>query len=143
MTESIVTNLKSDPNYYDRQFPELSTMIACAGIKITPFKDLTDDQKTYAKTYLYEHPQDDQLIVQWPDMSEQSIYSSLPMALIEWYTDQDFSGGFPEEIPTGGTIYDLDRAHYNIKGIESILRFDYALGESTSIKTLKRFGIKP
>ena len=65
------------------------------------------------------------------------------MALIEWYTDQDFAGGFPEEIPIGGTIYDLNTEFYNIKGIESILRFDYALGESTSIATLKRFGIKP
>lgn len=143
MTESILKNLKSDLTYYDSQFPELSTMIARAGIKITPFKDLTGDQKAYAKTYLYENPQDDQLVVQWPDMSEQSIYGSLPMALIEWYTDQDFAGGFPEEIPEGGTVYDLNTEFYNIKGIESILRFDYALGESTSIATLKRFGIKP
>ena len=62
MNESILKNLKSDPTYYDRQFPELSTMIARAGIKITPFKDLTGDQQAYAKTYRYEHPQNDQLI---------------------------------------------------------------------------------
>lgn len=143
MTELILKNLKADPTYYDRQFPELSTMIARAGIKITPFKDLTDDQKAYAKKFLYDNPTNEQLIVQWADLSEQSIYSSLPMALIEWYTDQDFAGGFPEEIPNDGTIYDLDTEFYNIKGIESILRFDYAMGESTSRETLKRFGINP
>lgn len=138
--QQILSLLNQDIKAFDKEFPQLSTMIESAGMQILPLAELTPVQQAYAKKF-HIATQPDELVVRWVDMLESSIYSSIGMALIEWYTDQDFSGGFPEEIPDNGTIFDLDE-DYNIKGIESILRFDYAYGESTSLATLKEFGIK-
>lgn len=144
LNQQDLLNLKNDITYFDDKYPELSTMILSSGMTIVHYSELNSAQKDYAQQYLYfDQVKNNPLVVQWDDLNETSLYSSLPMALIEWYTNQDFSSGFVEEIPESGTIYDLDASHYNIKGIESILRFDFDLGESTSLEMLHQFGIKP
>lgn len=139
--QQILVHLKNDITYFDNDYPQLSNMIKSAGMTIDPYSDLTDDQKAYADLYIVTSPKNNPLIVRWDDLQDSSLYSSMGMSLIEWYTDQDFSGGFPEEIPEDGTIYDLNPKDYNINGLISVLRFDYALGESTSLETLHQFGI--
>lgn len=137
-------NLKNDITYFDDKYPELSAMILASGMTIVNYSELDSDRKDYAQEYLFfDDVKNNPLVVKWDDFNASSIYSSISMALIEWYTDQDFSSGFVEEIPENGTIYDLDSNHYNIQGIESILRFDFDLGELTSLDTLHHFGIKP
>ncbi|MDT2887941.1 hypothetical protein [Lactococcus lactis] len=140
--QDFLSRIQQDPTYMDHQYPELSKMISQSGMRIVNYSQLSDSQQTYIKEALYFNNEiPDPLVVQWDDLNDHSIYSSLEMALIEWYTDQDFSSGFVEDIPEGGTIYDLDSKTYNIKGIESLLKFDYFSGESTSLTTLKELGV--
>ena len=140
--QDFLSRMKQDPTFSDNEYPELSSMIKQSGMSIVNYSTLSSSQKKYVEQELYlENIKSDPLVVRWDVDNEHSIYSSLSMALIEWYTDQDFSSGFVEEIPEGGTIYDLDAEHYNIKGIESLLKFDYFAGESTSLDTLKELGV--
>lgn len=142
INQDLLSRIQQDPTYMDHQYPELSKMISQSGMSIVNYSQLSDSQQAYIKEALYfNNETPDPLVVQWDDLNDHSIYSSLEMALMEWYTDQDFSSGFVEDIPEGGTIYDLDPETYNIKGIESLLKFDYFSGESTSLATLKELGV--
>lgn len=142
INQDFLSSMQKDLTYMDDQYPELSKMISQSGMSIVNYSQLSDSQQAYIKEALYfNNETPDPLVVQWDDLNDHSIYSSLEMALIEWYTDQDFSSGFVEDIPEGGTIYDLDPETYNIKGIESLLKFDYFSGESTSLATLKELGV--
>lgn len=142
INQAFLSSMQKDLTYMDDQYPELSKMISQSGMSIVNYSHLPDSQQAYIKEALYfNNETPDPLVVQWDDLNDHSIYSSLGMALIEWYTDQDFSSGFVEDIPEGGTIYDLDSETYNIKGIESLLKFDYFSGDSTSLATLKELGI--
>lgn len=121
INQAFLSRMQQDPTYMDHQYPELSKMISQSGMSIVSYSHLSDSQQAYIKEALYfNNETPDPLVVQWDDLNDHSIYSSLGMALIEWYTDQDFSSGFVEDIPEGGTIYDLDSETYNIKGIESL-----------------------
>lgn len=142
LNQEFLERVQKNPTVLDHQYPELSKMIHQTGMSIVSYSELSSSQQAYVEQYLYfENVTSDPLVIQWDDLNDHSVYSSLSMALIEWYTDQDFSSGFVESIPEEGTIYDLNSNEYNIKGIESLLKFDYFSGENTDLSRLKEFGV--